>query len=133
MIVLIAMLFGVWDAMNLALIGSINACMCLFGLLHERMNAGKPSRDVNWEPFWFGCFAGLVPWAIIFAYIGSSPSVAQIPGFVWGILGAYLFFFNTFPMCVFASYLRPGGSCFEWQLPLAHIQHHFLLPFPLFT
>ena len=117
MIVLIAMLFGVWDAMTLALIGSINACMCLFGLLHERMNAGKPPSEVNWEPFWFGCFAGLVPWAIIFAYIGSSPSVAQVPGFVWGILGAYLFFFNTFPMCVSASYLRPGGSCLSGNFP----------------
>ena len=127
MIVLIAMLFGVWDAMILALIGSINACMCLFGLLHERMNAGKPPSEVNWEPFWFGCFAGLVPWAIIFAYIGSSPSVAQVPGFVWGILGAYLFFFNTFPMCVFDFYLCPRGLLFEWQLPLAHVPHHFLL------
>lgn len=40
------------DVISLFAIGSVNACMCLFGLLHERMNAGKPPSDVNWEAFW---------------------------------------------------------------------------------
>jgi hypothetical protein len=98
MIMLIAMLFGMWDAISLTLLGSVNLCMNLFGLLHERMNQGRTKEEVNWEPFIFGCFAGLVPWAAIFAYIIASPDVGRVPGFVWGILGAYLFFFNTFPI-----------------------------------
>ena len=43
MIVLICMLFGVWDIFSLIFIGSINAAMCWFGDMHERMNAGKPA------------------------------------------------------------------------------------------
>jgi len=108
MIVLIAQLFGMWDAVSLALMASVNASMCLFGLLHERMNAGRNSKDVNWEPFWFGCFAGAVPWACIFTYLGASPSVNQVPGFVWGILAAYLFFFNTFPINMYLQYKQVG-------------------------
>lgn len=98
MIMLIAMLFGMWDAISLTLLGSVNLCMNLFGLLHERMNQSKAKEDVNWEPFAFGCFAGLVPWCAIFAYIIASPDLGRVPGFVWGILGAYAFFFNTFPV-----------------------------------
>lgn len=39
--------------------------------------------------------AGAVPWAVIFTYIGVNTSLSNIPGFVWGILAAYLIFFNT--------------------------------------
>ena len=73
MIVLIAMLFGSWDPVSLFLLGSVNCTMNLFGLLHERMNAGRAPEDVNWEPFAFGCFAGAVPWAAIFTYLAASP------------------------------------------------------------
>jgi hypothetical protein len=109
MIVLIAMLFGMWDPISLVLLASVNACMNFFGLLHERMNQGRAAKDVNWEPFIFGCFAGAVPWAAILAYLGSSPSLSTVPGFVWGILGAYAFFFNTFPI---VSHLAGLGSNF---------------------
>jgi len=67
--------------------------MCFFGLLHERLNEGKVGSEVNWEAFYMGCFAGAVPWSAIFAYLASSPDLDRIPGFVWGILAAYLFFF----------------------------------------
>ncbi len=93
MIILIAMLFGNWDPISLTLMASVNACMNLFGLLHERMNEGRDAKNVTWEAFWMGCFAGAVPWAAIFAYLASSPDLGRIPGFVWGILAAYLFFF----------------------------------------
>ena len=108
MIVLIGLLFGNWDQISLFLLGSVNACMCLFGLLHERMNAGKPAAEVNWEPFIFGCFAGAVPWASIFTYLGASSDVSKVPGFVWGILAAYLFFFNTFPINMWMQYRQTG-------------------------
>jgi hypothetical protein len=60
------------------------------------------------QPFWFGCFSGAIPWAVIFAYIGSSPDVKRVPNFVWGILAAYLFFFNTFPANMYMQYKRWG-------------------------
>lgn len=108
MIVLIAMLFGNWDQISLFQMGAVNACMCLFGLLHERMNAGKPASEVNWEPFIFGCFAGAAPWAAIFSYLGASADVSRVPTFVWAILGAYLFFFNTFPINMWLQYRQTG-------------------------
>jgi hypothetical protein len=102
------MLFGNWDPVSLFLLGSVNATMNFFGLLHERMNAGRAPADVNWEPFAFGCFAGAAPWAAIFTYLAASPSRDRIPGFVWGILGAYLFFFNTFPINMYLQYKQIG-------------------------
>jgi hypothetical protein len=43
MMVLICMLFGIWDIFSLIFIASINAAMCWFGDMHERLNAGKPA------------------------------------------------------------------------------------------
>jgi len=63
----------------------------------ERMN--PPDRTSNvWLPFWFGCFAGLGPWIVVFMYFLGGGNFDEIPGFVYGILIAYLVFFNTFPV-----------------------------------
>ena len=74
---------------------SVNACMNLFGLLHEVLNEGREPRNVDWSPFWFGCFAGAVPWAIVFSYLAGSSSASGIPGFVWALLVVYAVFFNS--------------------------------------
>lgn len=105
MIGLIAMLFGVYDILSLVLIMSVNACMNFFGLLMEILNQDK-SKDIIWSPFIFGCFAGVVPWAVIFAYLGGSSNASQVPGFVWGILIAYLVMFNTFPVNMVLQYCK---------------------------
>ena len=45
----------------LAIFG-VNAAMILFGLLMEKYETpGKPS----WLSFWFGSFAGIIPWIIV--------------------------------------------------------------------
>jgi len=65
MIALIALLFGVYDILNLINIMAINACMCLFGLLFEEMNAERREAGkikVDWQAFIYGCFAGIIPW-----------------------------------------------------------------------
>jgi len=44
---------------------AINACMNLFGLLFEEMNASNCEagiKKVDWLAFIYGCFAGVVPW-----------------------------------------------------------------------
>jgi hypothetical protein len=86
MIMLIAMLFGVWDCFSVILIGAINASMNLFGDLFELLNAGKSPEELNWTPFIYGCIAGLYPWIIISCFLFSSPSVGDAPTFVWIIL-----------------------------------------------
>jgi hypothetical protein len=87
MIALIAMLFGMWDCISLVLLASVNACMCLFGMDHELLNGKRAAEHVQWEPFWYGCFAGVVPWAAIIAYLAASPSLSRVPPFVWAIVG----------------------------------------------
>lgn len=108
MMALIAMLFGVYDVLTLVLIASVNACMNLFGDLmevhnHERRRAGD--KTVNWLSFWYGCFAGIVPWAVVFAYLGSAPNLENVPGFVWGIIVSYFIVFQIFPVNMTLQYL----------------------------
>lgn len=105
MIVLIAMLFGVYDIHTLFLTAAINACMNLFGYLHELYNT--PGPKVDWSCFIFGSFAGICPWGLIFSYI-SAASVSGIPGFVWGILVAYIICFNAFPINMILQYKQYG-------------------------
>jgi hypothetical protein len=63
MIVMIAILFGVWDLGNLVAITGCNISMNLFGLLMEQANdLSDKSRPVDWTAFLVGCFAGVVPW-----------------------------------------------------------------------
>jgi hypothetical protein len=106
MIVLIAMLFGMYDIVSLILLASVNACMNLFGLLMELHN--QTTQKTDWTSFWYGCFAGAVPWAMIFTYVGGSGAVSQVPAFVWAILFVYLFAFNTFPINMVLQYLQVG-------------------------
>lgn len=106
MIVLIAMLFGVWDLFVLIGIGAINCAMNLFGDLHEVINAGRDAKDVNWTAFIYGSIAGLVPWGIIVAYIAATPNLNQVPTFVWAVLVAYFVLFQTFPVTMWMQYTQ---------------------------
>ena len=66
MIVLISMITGVSDVAALLAIFGVNASMILFGLLMEKYETpGKPS----WLSFWFGRFAGIIPWIVVALYV----------------------------------------------------------------
>lgn len=107
MICLIAMLFGCYDVASLVLIFFINGVMNLTGLLMEQLN--PPTRTItNWTPFFVGCIAGTAPWIVVLLYFGGSGNFPEIPVFVYGILFAYLFFFNTFPVNMWLQYSRYG-------------------------
>ena len=67
MIVIIAMLVGIYDIAALISIFGVNACMILFGWVMERYNLGRPT--VDWIAYWFGAFAGVVPWIAIGVYL----------------------------------------------------------------
>ena len=64
---------------------SLNACMNLFGYLHESMNQYSPS--VDWTAFGFGCFAGVVPWCCVLAAVLGIPNRSLVPAFVWALIG----------------------------------------------
>jgi len=106
MIVLIAMITGVSDVAALLAIFGINGSMILFGLLMERYEMpGNPS----WLSFWFGTFAGIVPWIIVVIYVwspgldGPGP-----PTFVYGIIVSLFLFFNVFAVNMWLQYRQIG-------------------------
>jgi len=106
MIWAISMFFGVQDLATLMLIFGINASMNLFGYMMEVVN--QYTDKVQWASFWFGCWAGVFPWVIVFMYFIGSGSDVEIPGFVYAILFSYLLFFNTFPINMVLQYKKVG-------------------------
>lgn len=107
MIVVIAMLVGIYDIASLVLIFSVNATMILFGLMMELHN--QTTERTNWMSFWFGSIAGAVPWIAIAIYLlGSGGGEGGPPGFVYGIFGSIFVFFNVFAVNMVLQYKKVG-------------------------
>ena len=106
MIMLIAMICGITDIAAMIAIFGVNASMIFFGLLMEKYeNPGKP----NWLSYWFGSFAGIIPWIAIVVYL-VNPGLdgEQPPGFVWGILVSYFVLFMSFAVNMVLQYKQVG-------------------------
>ncbi|MCC5947430.1 MAG: heliorhodopsin HeR [Nitriliruptoraceae bacterium] len=104
MIVLIAAFVGIWDLAAVVAIFAVNTTMILFGLLWERTVTPGPGAD--WSAFWFGTFAGAVPWAILGYYLFAPD--ADIPGFVYAIYGFQLVLFWSFAANMALQYAQVG-------------------------
>jgi hypothetical protein len=106
MIVLICMITGVSDIAALLAIFGDNASMILFGLLMEKYEMpGRPS----WLPFWFGTFAGLVPWIVVVIYVWSPGFDGPAPPtFVYGIIASLFVLFNVFAVNMWLQYKQIG-------------------------
>ncbi len=108
MIVIIAMLSGVFDLNALILIFFMNMMMILFGWIMELHN--QTTERTNWTSFYFGCLAGIVPWVVIALYFFSavaSPE-AGVPTFVYFILPILFVFFNSFAVNMVLQYKKVG-------------------------
>ena len=103
MMVVIAMLVGIYDIASLILIFALNATMILFGWLMELHN--QTTQRTNWTAYWFGCFAGAVPWIAVAVYLAGSQDP---PGFVYGIFVSLFVFFNAFAVNMLLQYKRVG-------------------------
>ncbi len=108
MIVLIAVLFGVYDIGSLILIFIVNATMNLFGLVMEQLNTGKQGKAVKWGPFIWGSIAGAAPWIVILLYMFGTGNFDMVPWFVWAIVATYFVAFNTFPVNMVLQYKGVG-------------------------
>jgi hypothetical protein len=110
MIVIIAMFPGVYDIASIILIASLNAMMIFCGLMMESVNKGAVKEDVNWTPYWFGCFAGAIPWVVIALFLISpgGRSAGDVPAFVYGIFFSLFAFFNCFAINMLLQYKRVG-------------------------
>jgi hypothetical protein len=108
MLVLIALLCGMYDLSSLILLGVLNATMLLFGLLMERFNKARPK--VDWLPFYFGCISWIVPWITIFLYFtgAKGPNGSGAPGFVYAIVVSLFVFFSIFALNMVLQYKRWG-------------------------
>jgi hypothetical protein len=105
MIVLISQITGISDIAALVSIFGINACMILFGALQEKYEApGKPS----WLPFWFGSFAGIIPWLAVAIYVWAPGLTVSPPSFVYGIIISLFLFFNCFAVNMVLQYKQVG-------------------------
>jgi len=108
MIVLIAMLVGVYDLSSLILLLSINACMIFFGYMMELHN--QTTEKTSWAAFSFGCFAGIIPWIVIALYTMGANQYADtsVPNFVYGIMISLFIFFNIFAVNQWLQYKQIG-------------------------
>ena len=78
MILVIAMLVGIYDIVSLTAIFGLNAAMILFGWAMERHNQSTESTD--WTAYIFGSFVGIIPWIGIAIYLaGAGGSDGGVP------------------------------------------------------
>jgi hypothetical protein len=109
MIVVIAMLTGMYDLGSLILIFALTAAMIFFGLQMEVQNQG--AARVNWMPFVLGSVAGIIPWIVIGLYLlaPASRSIGDVPTFVYGIYISLFVWFNMFAVNMFLQYRKIGS------------------------
>ncbi len=107
MIIVILQLNGSADYIALLAIFGVNVCMILFGWLQERYTT-PGSGDML--PFWFGCFAGAIPWLAVAINVWSpkGPAESTVPGFVYGIVISLFVFFNCFALVQWKQYQAKG-------------------------
>lgn len=108
MLVIIAMLSGMFDISALILLFALNATMNLFGLVMELHN--QTTKKTDWTSFIFGSFAGGVAWiAVLIYFFGAFASNSStIPLFLIGIIASLLFFWSTFPVNMVLQYRKVG-------------------------
>lgn len=108
MVVIIAMLSGVYDVPSLILLFTLTATMNLFGLMMELHN--QRTEKTNWTPYVFGCIAGIVPWVVIAWYFFAAFASAEgaIPTFVYYILGSLFALFFSFAVNMALQYRKFG-------------------------
>jgi hypothetical protein len=108
MIVLIAMLCGVYDVASLIMAFVLTAVMNLCGLVMEVHN--QTTQKTNWLSYWVGCIAGVLPWVAIGIYFFGSTSASggNVPTFVYFILPILFVFFFCFAINMWLQYKKLG-------------------------
>jgi Heliorhodopsin len=106
MIVLIAMLAGVWELTALIALFGVNAGMILFGFVMERTQT--PGRAADWVPFWLGAVLGAVPWIVIATQLVRANEEVGVPGFVIAIFFSLLALFALFAVNMVLQYRQVG-------------------------
>ena len=108
MIVLIAMLVGIYELAALIALFGVNVAMNMFGIAMENHN--QSTEKTRWASFIYGCVAGVIPWIAITVYfIGSITGGGEgPPGFVYAIVPTLFVFFSIFALNMFLQYKQVG-------------------------
>ncbi len=106
MIVVIAMLSGIYDIVGLLGLFVITSFMNLCGLLMEQQK--WDSEKIRWTPYYIGCLAGIVPWVGIAIYFFGSASTGKMPLFVYFIMVSIFILFFSFALNMFFQYKKWG-------------------------
>lgn len=107
MIVVVAMLTGMYDGVALMLMFGLNAMMILFGWVMELHN--QSTKRTNWTSFVFGSIAGAIPWIAIALFLFNAGSGdAKAPTFVYWIFFSIFLFFNCFAVNMVLQYKKIG-------------------------
>jgi hypothetical protein len=106
MIVLLAMLSGIFDFSTLILLFAVSVSMLLFGANMEAINLNHDK--VKWSSFIFGSLIGIVPWIIIGMYITGARDINLIPSYTIIAFFSLLTFFAFFPLNMFLYYKKIG-------------------------
>lgn len=106
MMVVIAMLVGIYDIAALLLVVGANAAMILFGWMMELHN--ERTERTDWTAFVFGSLMGALPWVAVALYLWSPGEMSNPPAFVYGIFGSLFLFFNVFAVNMVLQYRRVG-------------------------
>jgi len=131
MIVAIAFVSYITEFPALIAIAGCNVAMNLFGWSMETANEGRLARGekIDWKNFIFGCIAGVMPWLGIFSLLWAFgaqeglPAEAQIPAFVYVIVGTLFATFNIFAITMVLQYKRIG----RWKDYLAGEKTYMVL------
>ncbi len=107
MLVIIAMLVGIYDLAALIGLAGLNASMIMFGWMMELHN--QSTNKTNWTSFVFGCIAGIIPWIAVAIYLFSAgEGDLKAPSFVYWIYFSIFLFFNTFAVNQVLQYKKIG-------------------------
>jgi len=107
MMVIIAMLVGIYDIVSLISIFGLNAMMILFGWIMELHN--QSTQKTNWLSFFFGCIGGALPWIGVAIYLfGAGGATGKPPTFVYWIFFSIFLFFNVFAINMVLQYKKVG-------------------------
>jgi len=108
MVIVIAILCGIYDLSTLILIFSLNACMILFGWMMEVQN--QTTKKVDWTAYFFGCFAGAMPWVVmgLYFYNALAAGGSAVPSFVYAIFWSLFIAFNVFSINMILQYAKVG-------------------------
>lgn len=107
MMVAIGMLVGIYDAGSLVMIFALVSIMNLMGLVMEIHN--QTTKKTNWLSYLVGCWAGLVPWAIVALYMWlGARQGSRAPTFVYWIFVSIFVFFSCFAVNMILQYKKVG-------------------------